>query len=559
MAQSSSSQKNNSLPLDEIYGDTQRVTRIFYWFITLISTGLIVGIFISYANHSIFVATLLGFSLLPILASFYFIRNRKFELAAAFSFIVLISLLTAVATNGLGIHQISVIGYPAILIVSSLVIRKKIMVLLLLYNIACVAWLVFGELSGSYTPNALERTAPGDFFAVTIILVLTAIMVRIISESLFQSNLQLHRELKERNLAEEKYRNIFDNAIDGIFQSTPDGRFVSVNPAMAHMYGYESPEDMVRSVTDISSQLYVEPELRTDLRGRLAKGEQITGFESLEYRKDNSTFWTSMNVQAIRDTDGKTLYYEGTVENITPRKIVEAEREQLIQELAAKNTELEQFTYTVSHDLKAPIITIKGFLGFLEKDMLEGNQEHVHNDAQRINDAVDKMHRLLTELLELSRIGRMMNAPEAIPFNDLARDAMDNVYGRLQARGVTVQTQPNLPIVHGDRQRLTEVLQNLLDNAAKFMGDQMNPTIEIGQRGEENGSPIFFVGDNGIGIAPEYQERVFGLFNKLDPKVEGTGIGLALVKRIVEVHGGRIWVESEAGKGSTFYFTLPVR
>ena len=123
----------------------------------------------------------------------------------------------------------------------------------------------------------------------------------------------------------------------------------------------------------------------------------------------------------------------------------------------------------------------------------------------------------------------------------------------------TNQTTGSRPLdVYGDRQRLVEVLQNLLDNAAKFMGDQPNLRIEIGQRGEdaEQGKLIFYVKDNGIGIAPEHHERIFGLFNQLNPKMGGTGVGLALVKRIVEFHGGRIWVESEAGKGSTFYFTL---
>jgi signal transduction histidine kinase len=115
---------------------------------------------------------------------------------------------------------------------------------------------------------------------------------------------------------------------------------------------------------------------------------------------------------------------------------------------------------------------------------------------------------------------------------------------------------PNLPTVHGDHQRLVEVLQNLLDNAAKFMGEQSKPEIEIGQQGEENGLPIFFVKDNGIGIDPEHHELVFALFQRLDPKTDGTGIGLALVKRIVEFHGGRIWIESDEGRGSTFYFTL---
>jgi len=232
-------------------------------------------------------------------------------------------------------------------------------------------------------------------------------------------------------------------------------------------------------------------------------------------------------------------------------------RKNLISELESKNSELERFTYTVSHDLKSPLFTIRGFLGYLEQDALSGNYERMKSDMQRITDATDRMQRLLNELLELSRVGRLKNESVYVPFEGLAREATELVQGRIMERGIAVRINENLPTVYGDRQRLLEVLQNLVDNAAKFMGDQNEPRIEIGQDGDEDGKPVFYVRDNGIGILPEHHDRVFGLFNKLDIKTDGTGIGLALVKRIIEVHGGRIWVESEAGKGSTFLFTLP--
>jgi signal transduction histidine kinase len=236
-------------------------------------------------------------------------------------------------------------------------------------------------------------------------------------------------------------------------------------------------------------------------------------------------------------------------------------RRKLISELESKNTELERFTYTVSHDLKSPLFTIRGFLGYLEQDALSGNHARLKSDIQRIIDATDKMQRLLNELLELSRVGRLKNESTYVPFADIAQEASELVHGRIMERGITVSIEPGLPDVYGDRPRLTEVLQNLLDNAAKFMGDQKEPHIEIGCRGRdaERDMPIFYVRDNGMGILPEHLERVFGLFNKLDPKTDGTGIGLALVKRIIEVHGGQIWVESQAGKGSTFFFMLPAK
>jgi signal transduction histidine kinase len=245
------------------------------------------------------------------------------------------------------------------------------------------------------------------------------------------------------------------------------------------------------------------------------------------------------------------------IRDITTQKQIEIERESLIRKLESQNAELERFTYTVSHDLKAPLVTIRGFLGYLIDDAKSGKLERMQDDIQRIERATDKMQSLLKDLLELSRVGRLINSPEEIEFEALVHEAIDMTSGVLEKQGVQVEVASDLPNVRGDRQRLLEVVQNLLDNAAKFMGDQPNPQIEIGQYGEEDDMLIFFVRDNGIGIAPKHHEEVFGLFNKLNLQIEGTGVGLALVKRIIEFHGGRIWIESEAGQGSTFYFTLP--
>ncbi len=230
----------------------------------------------------------------------------------------------------------------------------------------------------------------------------------------------------------------------------------------------------------------------------------------------------------------------------------------MIEELENKNAELERFTYTVSHDLKAPLVTITGFLGYLERDALRGNMDKVKTDIARISNAARKMENLLKDLLELSRIGRLMNPPENVPFREIVEEALEHVRGRIESGGVRVEVQGDLPVVRGDRQRLVEVIQNLLDNAAKYTAGCADPRVEIGTRGQdERQYPILFVRDNGIGIASEYHDRVFGLFNKLNPQIEGTGIGLTLVKRIIEIHGGRIWIKLSPGNGATFLFTLP--
>ncbi|MDA1088186.1 MAG: ATP-binding protein [Verrucomicrobia bacterium] len=257
--------------------------------------------------------------------------------------------------------------------------------------------------------------------------------------------------------------------------------------------------------------------------------------------------------------DRITVSRDRLKEEFRERERTEKQLESAVVELEAKNAEMERFTYTVSHDLKSPLITIQGFLGLLERDVAANDQTRIKSDMEHIQIAGNRMSQLLDELLKLSRIGRLVNDPQEISLTDLSRQAVEMVAGRIAEAGVEVVIQPGMPTVTGDVVRLREVVQNLLDNAVKYMGDQPNPRIDI--TALRNGvETAIRVSDNGIGIDPKYHAKIFGLFDQLSKSSEGVGMGLPLVKRIVEIHDGRVWVESDGpGSGSTFCFTLPDR
>jgi signal transduction histidine kinase len=237
-------------------------------------------------------------------------------------------------------------------------------------------------------------------------------------------------------------------------------------------------------------------------------------------------------------------------------EIRQQELKRINEQLERQVAELERFTYTVSHELRTPLVTVMGFMGSIEKDLQDGKHEKAQTDFPRVIGAAKNMHNTLSELLELSRIGRIINPPEEVELHEVVREALDAVEGRIRSRNVKIEVAHPLPAVYGDRPRLREVFENLIDNAAKYTSNQLAPFIEIGSRG--GNEPVFYIKDNGLGIEPQYHSRIFRLFEKLDSATEGTGVGLTLVKRIIETHGGKIWVESEGlGKGTTFCFTIP--
>jgi len=232
------------------------------------------------------------------------------------------------------------------------------------------------------------------------------------------------------------------------------------------------------------------------------------------------------------------------------------ERAGISSELENKNAELERFAYTVSHDLKTPLVTIKGFLGLLDKDLAAQDITRAAEDMEKIKRAADTMAQLLEELLELSRIGRVVGEKVSCNMTEIAMQAAQMLETRSVELGVEYVID-DMPNVIGDKTRLIEVYQNLLENAIKFIDNQPAPRIHVGAT-QETGRTCFFVRDNGAGISAEYHQLVFELFERLSPDVDGTGVGLTLVKRIVEVHGGEIWIESDGpGHGCTLWFTLP--
>ena len=260
----------------------------------------------------------------------------------------------------------------------------------------------------------------------------------------------------------------------------------------------------------------------------------------------------AFEAREVAETTNRAL----TVE-IKERKRAEILVRQSALELQQKNAELERFLYAASHDLKSPIVTVRTFVGYLEQDIASGDAVRLAKDFDFIRVATDKMVQLLNDLLDVARVGHLVSATVNVTFRALVDGAIGAVAGRIAERGVTMQVNPVDLELNGDRARLAEVFQNLIDNACKFMGDQKEPCIEIGIAGN-NGETVFFVRDNGIGIDSRFQAKIFDLFEKIDTEVEGTGIGLALVKRIVEVNQGRIWVESAGlDQGACFFFTLP--
>jgi len=227
------------------------------------------------------------------------------------------------------------------------------------------------------------------------------------------------------------------------------------------------------------------------------------------------------------------------------------------ERLEKKNQEMEQFVYIVSHDLKSPLVTMKTFAGMLRQDIQDGNQQQINEDLKYIDSSTNKMQQLLAALLKYSRIGTVDAPAQTSSADQQVHNCLAALAGILQQHQVQVSTGDMPQLLHGDPLHFGQIWQNLIENAVKYRCNRSHPHIEIGATQQEH-DVVFYVRDNGMGIAPEHRERIFNLFSQLNPESDGSGLGLALVKKIVSIYQGRIWVESAGeGQGSCFKFTLP--
>ncbi len=364
----------------------------------------------------------------------------------------------------------------------------------------------------------------------------------------------LLNELSERKRVENEHRSTRNhlaatlNAMpDLLFEVGTDGRIFDYYSPRTELLAVQPDVFLNKRMADVLS-----PEVAAVCEAAIQEAQAHGSSVGKQYELvlPHDRFWFELSVSTKTMVAGEEPRFIMLARDITKRKRAELE-------LQKKNADMEQFIYTVSHDLRSPLVTVKAFLGYLEGDMENGDQERIEQDLQFIHGATDRMKMLLDELLELSRVDRVEPNMVTVSFKDVVDEVLDIMAGVFNEQKVEILHHDTDVMMYGDRPRFCQIWQNLIENAVKYSYEQESPRVEVGIR-DVGSEPVFYVKDNGIGIDPDYHEKIFNLFEKLDPGSSGVGIGLAMVRRIVEKFGGRIWVESEGeGTGSCFCFTLP--
>jgi len=386
------------------------------------------------------------------------------------------------------------------------------------------------------------------------------------TKDLNRTNEQLNLQLKERKRAEEaleKERNllrtVIDNVPDYIYIKDTESRYLVSNNAFARFLGATTPEEVIGKTVFELFPKELAPKYYADDQEVIGSGQPLVNREERSVDQTNkSVVWNQTTKVPLRDSSGNIVGLVGIARDITKQVQAEKALRERTMALERSNKELEQFAYVASHDLQEPLRMVTSYTQLLArryKGKLDSNADEFIAYAV---DGATRMQEVINALLAYSRVGTRAKDLEPTDCNAVLERTLDNLQKAIEERGARVTSDP-LPTVMADDIQLGQLFQNLISNAIKFQGEE-SPHVRLSA--EKSGNEwVFSVLDNGIGIDPEFTERIFIIFQRLHKRREypGTGIGLAISKKIVERHGGRIWVESKPEKGSTFYFTIPIR
>ncbi len=367
--------------------------------------------------------------------------------------------------------------------------------------------------------------------------VLLKILAEVLSNSFKRlKSEQLLRESEERNKA------IVNALPDMFFRLNKESVFIDCSTLHAEKYYIPIEQFIGKKVQDV-----LPPALSDIIMEKLNEAKTTNTLQIFNYPLIVKGIEKWFEARVIPDINNDLLVI---VRDVTEQKDQQKKLEQ-------KNEELEKYTYTVSHDLKSPLITINGFAKYLLEDIKNNNYNNVKIDLQRIINASNKLSNMLDDLLEISTAGQIVSKTHNFPLGRIIKDVLDLLAITISKKNAKIIINRRLPVISADENRIKIVMQNLIENALKYSSKDLDPIIEIGSRIDGN-KRVIFVKDNGIGIHPDYKTKIFGLFTKFKDESKGSGIGLAISKRIIEAHNGSIWVESEGiGKGSTFCFFIP--
>jgi PAS domain S-box-containing protein len=352
--------------------------------------------------------------------------------------------------------------------------------------------------------------------------------------------------------SEERFRALSETSPIGVGVSSADGVLLYANRSYELILGYNPTELTGKKASD----LYWDPADRQSWVSSMQNGGVVRNVETRLKRKDGTPIWVSINVSPV--FYGSMQAVMGTIQDITERKEAEEALKRYAADLEISNKELESFSYSVSHDLRAPLRGIDGFSNALLEDYEDQLDEQGKDYLKRIRSSSQLMSQLIDGLLKLSRTARAEMCPEKVNLSGIVRSISEDLKQSQLDRNAEFIISQEI-IAYGDRSLLDAVLRNLLENAWKFTAKCSETRIEFGVV-QQDGKPVYYVKDNGIGFDIRYYDKLFKVFSRLHNQNDypGTGIGLANVQRIVRRHGGQIWADSETGKGATFYFTLNI-